>query len=79
MNIPALRRRAISKANRLARELKSQGYPTTGKTSSELWCILSSHYVLDVQTCKKLYIKAGYIPFSGWPLSRDGEFEKTNF
>jgi hypothetical protein len=66
-----MRRVAITKANRLARELK-ETRRTDGKTASEFWCILSGTYWMDVPTARKLYLKAGYVPFAGWPLTRKG-------
>lgn len=59
--------RIIAIANRLARELKNANCPTTGHTPAEFWRILSGDF-LPVYIAKKLYLKAGYKPFSGYPL-----------
>ena len=57
-------------ANRIARKLRLTGSPTTGKEAARLWEICSCHHGIGVLTARKLYLKAGYIPFRGYPLER---------
>ena len=57
-------------ANKLSRKLRNAGSPTTGAEAAKLHEICSSNNGIDILTAKKLYIKAGYIPFMGYPLER---------
>ena len=63
--------RRIAYANKLARELKIAGSPTTGENSAKLWEALSNHMsIINVNIAARLYKKAGYEPFQGYPLRR---------
>ncbi len=61
-------RRTIARANKHARELIKAGNPVSGAIPFIFWSLLSGH-VIPVSIAKKLYLKAGYKPFSGYPLS----------
>ena len=60
----------VAKANRLARILRDSGSPTSTKEACELWEICSGNHSIGILTAKKLYLKAGYNPFRGFPLER---------
>ena len=66
-------RKDVARANFLARNLKAMGSPTDGNFAYEIWEILSSHMspVPYFVACK-LYLKAGYKPFMGYPLTHKG-------
>lgn len=53
----------------LADELKEAGSPTNTSEAETLWRFLSSNRV-SISKAKKLYLQAGYKPFSGFPLVR---------
>lgn len=60
----------LAKANQLARFLKKEGSPTNTKDAAELWRVSSSSFCprISGKNLIKLYYKAGYKPFSGFPL-----------
>jgi len=61
----------IAKTNRLARQLKKAGSPVTSKDAAELWNLCSSSLsLISADNAIKLYRKAGYVPFRGYPLER---------
>jgi hypothetical protein len=62
-------RATIRKANRLTRQLKQAGSPITGEQAAALHALLSSTYYLPVDLSKRFYLKAGYRPFDGYPLT----------
>lgn len=64
-----MRRYTIALANRTARELKQANRPTTGQKAALLWEICSGNQnTLRVDIAERIYKKAGYLPFSGYPL-----------
>lgn len=69
MNRDAYFRTKIVRANQLAKQLKKAGSPIMGFESAQLWNYLSSDY-LPSSIGFKLYKKAGYKPFEGFPLVR---------
>lgn len=60
----------VAKANRLAKLLRKANSPTIGENAAQLWEICSSNHSIGIITARKLYVKAGYIPFRGFPLER---------
>jgi len=63
-------RKAIARANFLARHLLAQNSPTDSSFAYELWEIVSAHMSpISYLTGKKLYLKAGYEPYKGFPLT----------
>ena len=62
-------RRTIATANQIARTLRNQGNPTTGDLPVKLWELLSGGN-LPGPVAARLYRKAGYMPFAGYPLTR---------
>jgi len=60
----------VARTNQLARKLKKQGSPTEGEDAVRLWEVCSGNHSIGVQTARKLYLKAGYVPFSGYPLKK---------
>jgi hypothetical protein len=61
-------KRSIARANKQARELKRGNSPVSGTIAFMFWGILSG-CTIPVSIAKKLYLKAGYKPFSGYPLT----------
>ena len=59
----------VIEANRLARKLRANGSPSEGENAFRLWEICSSNNI-GYLTAKFIYIKAGYIPFRGYPLEK---------
>lgn len=49
--------------------LEKLNYPTEGFVAYELWTLLSSNKI-PMQKAREYYINAGYVPFSGYPLTR---------
>jgi hypothetical protein len=49
---------------------KELGHPTTGEFAVKLWELCSSNHGLNVSTAKSLYQACGYVPFSGYPLTK---------
>lgn len=45
------------------------GYPTEGVTAFRLWEYLSS-WQIEASTAGAIYRELGYIPFSGYPLTK---------
>ena len=63
-------RKAIARANFLARHLSAENSPTDSSFAYELWEIVSAHMSpISYVTGKKLYLKAGYKPYMGFPLT----------
>jgi hypothetical protein len=57
------------KANRLARALRGQNSPTTGEQAFRFWELCTNyHNDVPVRIAKRLFLKAGYQPFNGYPL-----------
>jgi hypothetical protein len=48
---------------------KELGNPTTGEFAVKLWELCSGNR-MDVRDAKALYEACGYVPFSGYPLTR---------
>ena len=61
-------RNLIARANRVARELAKGNTGTHESNCVALWRFCSS-CDLPVDVAKKLYLKAGYKPFAGYPLT----------
>jgi hypothetical protein len=60
----------VLEANRLARKLRKQGSPSQGSEAARLWELCSYNHGIAYPVAKYLYLKAGYIPFCGYPLER---------
>lgn len=64
-------RKVIGQMNQIARKLKRQGSPTKGELAVTFWRELSSNYSsIPFEIGIKLYKKAGYCPYEGYPLKR---------
>lgn len=50
--------------------VKELGYPTEGPTAAALWQWLSSSHGPAPSVAKELYRDLGYVPFTGYPLTR---------
>ena len=50
-------------------KLKKSNYPVSGFAAYELWTLLSSNKI-EMSRAREYYLKAGYKPFSGYPLTR---------
>lgn len=48
---------------------KNLGHPTQGEFAAKLWEVCSGQR-LPVDDAKRLYEACGYVPFSGYPLTR---------
>lgn len=55
--------------NLIAIAARSLGHPTTGDFAFALWEMCSGNR-LDVRDAKALYKACGYVPFSGYPLTK---------
>lgn len=50
-----------------AKQLES---PPQGEFAAKLWEVCSGNHRLPVDEAKRLYEACGYVPFSGYPLTR---------
>lgn len=50
----------------------SLNHPVEGEFAEYLWRTCSSYWGLPVKLGHQVYVEAGYIPFSGYPLARSG-------
>lgn len=57
----------IAKMNNIAKKLKAAGSPKVGELAWELWTNLSGGHI-KTEAAIKLYRKAGYKAFQGYPL-----------
>ena len=55
----------------LAQDLRDNGSPSFGAKAERLWELLSRSDVFNGQEASRLYKRAGYIPFEGYPLKRN--------
>ena len=71
------RRRTIARANRMARELRAENCPTNTSLAYAFWELLSSNSSpISWDEGRKLYLKAGYQPFMGYPLTHKQNWGK---
>lgn len=54
-------------------------FPTEGEFAGELWQLCSSIHGLPYDVAADLYRACGYIPFSGYPLTRPGRLTLGSF
>ena len=55
----------------IASDLKREGSPVSTQKAEYLWRWCSGLW-LPVETAKDIYSLGGYVPFSGFPLKRNG-------
>jgi len=69
-----IKKQKIATGNNIARTLKKLGSPEVGKLAYDFWSMLNSfEYFYDMEVVAQLYLKAGYLPFSGYPLVRHNQ------